>query len=160
VNAETEVSSETMHSDERIAHSRDVEHLVVALMERAGPTEALMAGPEVVLAFTVGGVHYLLIRSDGPPAVAILSPRERQIARMVGKGLTNKSIAHMLDISPWTVSTHLRRIFTKLSVTNRAAMVTRLLTWKPVTQEPPWNEAFMTIQDLRSDQNGARSGAL
>jgi DNA-binding CsgD family transcriptional regulator len=32
----------------------------------------------------------------------------------------------VLDISMWTVSTHLRRIFAKLGVTSRAAMVTTM----------------------------------
>lgn len=63
----------------------------------------------------------------------MLSPREQEIARMVAKGYPNKTIAHVLDISTWTVGTHLRRIFAKLSVGSRAAMVARLLedkeTW-------------------------------
>jgi DNA-binding CsgD family transcriptional regulator len=42
---------------------------------------------------------------------------------MVAKGLTNSAIAGKLALSPWTVSTHLRRIFAKLDVTTRAAMV-------------------------------------
>jgi Bacterial regulatory proteins, luxR family len=46
---------------------------------------------------------------------------------MVAKGYANKSIASILDISSWTVSSHLRRIYTKLGVTSRAAMVARLL---------------------------------
>ena len=33
------------------------------------------------------------------------------------------AIAGKLDVSPWTVSTHLRRIFAKLDVPTRAAMV-------------------------------------
>jgi len=61
------------------------------------------------------------------PAWPSLSPREQEIARMVGKGYTNKEIAAVLDISSWTVSTHLRRIFSKLEVCSRAAMVARLL---------------------------------
>src|SRR5438067_9195671 len=56
-------------------------------------------------------------------AVDVLSPREREIARMVSQGYTNKMIANVLDISLWTVSTHLRRIFAKLGVSTRAAMV-------------------------------------
>ncbi len=56
-----------------------------------------------------------------------LSPRELEIARMVAAGNPNKTIAAVLDISAWTVGTHLRRIFSKLRVTSRAAMVARLM---------------------------------
>ncbi|MGA8809325.1 MAG: helix-turn-helix transcriptional regulator [Thermoanaerobaculia bacterium] len=58
---------------------------------------------------------------------AALSPRELEIARMVAVGHPNKTIAAVLDISAWTVGTHLRRIFSKLRVTSRAAMVARLM---------------------------------
>ncbi|MFI5694498.1 LuxR family transcriptional regulator [Kribbella sp. NPDC051586] len=52
-----------------------------------------------------------------------LSPRELQIARLVADGATNRAIASSLEISPWTVSTHMRRIFAKLDVSSRAEMV-------------------------------------
>ncbi|MFG2106469.1 response regulator transcription factor [Micromonospora chersina] len=52
-----------------------------------------------------------------------LSPRELQIARKVADGATNRAIASSLDISLWTVSTHMRRIFAKLGVSSRAEMV-------------------------------------
>jgi DNA-binding CsgD family transcriptional regulator len=55
-----------------------------------------------------------------------LSPREQQIAGMVASGDTNGAIAHRLGISTWTVAAHLRRIFEKLGVHTRAAMVARL----------------------------------
>jgi DNA-binding CsgD family transcriptional regulator len=55
-----------------------------------------------------------------------LSPRELQIARLVAGGATNQAIARTLDISTWTVSTHLRRIFAKLGVCTRAEMVAQL----------------------------------
>ena len=45
----------------------------------------------------------------------------------MSKGHPNKFIAKVLDISPWTVSTHLRRVFTKLGVTSRAEMVADVL---------------------------------
>lgn len=60
-------------------------------------------------------------------AATALSPREQEIARMVATGCTNKEIASVLEISSWTVSTHLRRIFGKLDVSTRAAMVARLV---------------------------------
>ncbi|MBE9064236.1 hypothetical protein IQ256_25095 [cf. Phormidesmis sp. LEGE 11477] len=52
-----------------------------------------------------------------------LSPREREIVCLIAFGLSNKQIASRLDISIWTVSTHLRRIFNKLHVDTRAAVV-------------------------------------
>ncbi len=70
----------------------------------------------------------MLVRlpSPGRPSVR-LSPREQQIVGMVAQGQPNKIIAAALSISPWTVNTHLRRIFTKLGVGTRAAMVVRLV---------------------------------
>jgi hypothetical protein len=46
---------------------------------------------------------------------------------MVAEGHPNKVIAAVLSISPWTVGTHLRRIFAKFGVGSRAAMVARWL---------------------------------
>jgi DNA-binding CsgD family transcriptional regulator len=57
----------------------------------------------------------------------LLSPREQEIARMVARGLPNKAIAAVLEISTWTVGTYLRRMFAKLGVTSRAAMIARLM---------------------------------
>jgi DNA-binding CsgD family transcriptional regulator len=80
----------------------------------------------VLLDVTVGHIRCLLVREE--PALRVtLSPRERQIALMVAHGRTNQAIATSLDISVWTVSTHLRRIFAKLAVSSRAEMVARLL---------------------------------
>ena len=53
----------------------------------------------------------------------LLSERELQIVELVAQGQSNKQIAKKLKISEWTVSTHLRRVFTKLKVDSRAAMV-------------------------------------
>lgn len=52
-----------------------------------------------------------------------LSKRELQIVVLVAEGKVNKQIADSLKISEWTVSTYLRRIFAKLGVDSRAAMV-------------------------------------
>jgi DNA-binding CsgD family transcriptional regulator len=127
VDAEAQLSFGSMQGGQRTAHPQVIERLVAALMAHAVDVEARMTEPGIVLDLTVEGVRCLLIRCDAPSALAILSPREREIARMVADGLTNKTIAYMLEISPWTVSTHLRRIFAKLSVTSRAAMVAQLV---------------------------------
>lgn len=55
----------------------------------------------------------------------ILTNREIQIIMLVAEGKPNRQIACKLKISEYTVSTHLRRIFAKLDVDSRAAMIYR-----------------------------------
>lgn len=55
-----------------------------------------------------------------------LSPRELEIARLVACGYPDKTVAAVLDPSPWTVATYLRRIYMKSGVRCRAAMVREL----------------------------------
>jgi len=82
---------------------------------------------DIILDCEVDGVRCVLARAQNSSADALpLSPREREVARMIAKGYPNKIIASVLDISVWTVSTHLRRIFAKLGVTSRTAMVTTM----------------------------------
>jgi len=88
---------------------------------------------DVIFTGEVDGVRYLLVRTHQAAGTSIsLSPREQEIARMIAKGHANKTIAAVLDISVWTVSTHLRRIFAKMGVTSRTAMVARILTHRLV----------------------------
>lgn len=65
------------------------------------------------------------------PTLPGLSPREVEIVRLVAKGYPKKTVAAVLDISPWTVAAHLRRIYVKIGVNCRAAMVARTLTGLP-----------------------------
>lgn len=84
---------------------------------------------EILLDTNIDDVHCLLVRRGKrtEQTQTALSPRERVIARMVAEGYPNKTIAAMLEISTWTVGTHLRRIFAKLGVGSRAAMVAHLI---------------------------------
>jgi DNA-binding CsgD family transcriptional regulator len=85
-----------------------------------GPTE------HVLFDVDVDGERYLLIKIVPQERCgAALSPREREIVRMVAHGHPNKVIAAVLNISAWTVCTHLRRIFAKFGVSSRAAMVAK-----------------------------------
>jgi two-component system nitrate/nitrite response regulator NarL len=56
-----------------------------------------------------------------------LSPRERATAQLVAQGLPNKCIAKNLNISHWTVATYMKRIFLKLGVSSRTAMIAMLI---------------------------------
>ncbi|RAJ40041.1 AAA ATPase-like protein [Kitasatospora sp. SolWspMP-SS2h] len=57
-----------------------------------------------------------------PPAPGALTWQERRIADLAASGLTNKQIGARMHLSPRTVSSHLYRVFPKLSVTSRAAL--------------------------------------
>jgi DNA-binding NarL/FixJ family response regulator len=57
-----------------------------------------------------------------------LTPRERQVAELVCKGLRNGSIAKFLRIKPGTVKTHTRNIYRKVHVKSKIAMLLRFIT--------------------------------
>ncbi len=61
----------------------------------------------------------LRARSSATP----LSPRELEIVQLVVEDLTNAEIAERLIISPRTVTTHLDRIYTRLGINSRTALV-------------------------------------
>ena len=63
---------------------------------------------------------------EGEDAAGRLTGRELEIAVLVAQGHPTKTIAYRLQISEWTVATYIRRIYCKLNVDNRAAMVYRL----------------------------------
>ncbi|MGW4532821.1 LuxR C-terminal-related transcriptional regulator [Nocardia sp. NPDC004340] len=86
--------------------------------------------------FTAAGAHELLTAAtaaqrklaghrgvSGPNA---LTEREREVAELAARGLTNKAIAEQLYLSPRTVEDHLGRILRKLGITGRAGIAHRL----------------------------------
>ncbi len=81
---------------------------------------------EVLAEVDVEGTTYRLSRLRQRPRTLDLTPRELEIAGLVAKGLPTKAIGAMLGISGWTVLTHLRRVFARLSLHSRTAMVKRL----------------------------------
>ena len=54
-----------------------------------------------------------------------LSTREQEVLALVALGLTNRDIANELYLSVDTVKTYVRRLFTKLGVSNRTQAATR-----------------------------------
>jgi DNA-binding CsgD family transcriptional regulator len=92
-----------------------------------GP-QAATTEEETVLSVELNGVQYSLAQRQArsSPEPVKLSAREREIARLISSGHTNKTVAAVLEISLWTVDTHIRRIFAKLGVRSRSAMVARL----------------------------------
>ncbi|MBB5788173.1 helix-turn-helix transcriptional regulator [Jiangella mangrovi] len=56
-----------------------------------------------------------------PGAGVALTPREREVLRLVAAGRTNRAVAAELVLSEKTVARHVANIFTKLNVSSRAA---------------------------------------
>lgn len=52
-----------------------------------------------------------------------LTERKLEVVRLVARGLTDKEVATSLHISRNTVDSHLRKIYGKLELRNRAALV-------------------------------------
>ncbi|MCU0533009.1 MAG: helix-turn-helix transcriptional regulator [Hydrococcus sp. Prado102] len=98
---------------------------------KTSPKSEVNAYGLVVGHFQVNKQFYSIVqvqdkpRDPKPNIAEILTQRELQIATLVAIGCSNKQIANRLKISEWTISTHLRRIFIKLGVTSRAAMIYR-----------------------------------
>jgi len=59
-----------------------------------------------------------------------LTARERDILAMIGQGGSNKRVARKLKISPETVKSHLKHIFSKLAVSTRTEAVFRAMSLK------------------------------
>jgi RNA polymerase sigma factor (sigma-70 family) len=100
------------------------------LLKRSSPEEILRAIAEVRSggAPMTGEIARMVVETFQKPAVEVLaaaelSAREKEILDLVAKGLTNKEIGPLLNISYDTVRAHLRRIYEKLHVRCRTEAV-------------------------------------
>jgi DNA-binding NarL/FixJ family response regulator len=97
------------------------EHLVAAV-RLVGTGDALLA-PSITRRL----VERFAAGPGAPPVVhrdlAALTPREREVLVLVGRGRSNTEIADDLTLSEATVKTHVTRIFGKLGLRDRAQAV-------------------------------------
>ncbi|MGW3178986.1 response regulator [Kitasatospora sp. NPDC001119] len=72
-------------------------------------------------------IHEFAGRHEPRPRLARelagLTPREREVLRLVARGLPNRGIADHLGLSIATVKTHVRRLLAKLDAHDRAQLV-------------------------------------
>jgi DNA-binding NarL/FixJ family response regulator len=88
-----------------------------AALELEAASEALArlgARPDLERARTV-------LDRTGHPATSGLTRREAEVLRLLATGLTNRTIAQHLHVTPRTVDTHVSSILTKLGVSTRTA---------------------------------------
>lgn len=92
------------------------------LLKTSCPTELLKA-----ISSVIDGGRYICEQLPSPLSrhneAKQLSPREKEVLRLVSLGSQNKNIANDLCISECTVKTHMTNIFTKLNAISRTEAV-------------------------------------
>ena len=68
-------------------------------------------------------------RPDSPGGMPVLTERELQVLRGMGRGRSNSEIGKELYLSEDTVKTHARRLFRKLGAADRAQAVAMGFRW-------------------------------
>jgi two-component system nitrate/nitrite response regulator NarL len=63
----------------------------------------------------------------GSPASPALTPRERDIVRILARGASNKDIARELDLAESTVKIHVRNVLRKLNLSSRVQIAIHAL---------------------------------
>lgn len=121
--------------------------LALAAFTRSGPAEP-DASPRTVAVPTslgwitlhaalpdgtaAGRVAVVLERAPSAQSTAVqleahgVTAREREIAGLLARGLTNPEIAALLVVSPYTVQDHVKSLFEKTNVSSRQELVARI----------------------------------
>jgi two-component system response regulator DevR len=128
--AETRVIVLTSSADDRMIYesiSAGACGYLLKEIDPAGLVDAVRraAAGEAILSPDLTARVLNLVRTPGgqsEPArlLATLSPQESRVLELVVAGLTNKEIAHRLDLSENTVKNYLGTVFEKLQVTRRS----------------------------------------
>jgi DNA-binding NarL/FixJ family response regulator len=66
-------------------------------------------------------------RGDSFEMIELLTPRERDILKLMASGIGNRAIANALSLSEGTVKNHVSSVFAKLGVTDRTNAVLRAI---------------------------------
>jgi two-component system response regulator NreC len=143
----------TMHDDASYLRRALEAGAAGYVLKRAADTELVTA----IRAVSRGGTylhqeHLPFLLQDNPPepepasdeAYESLSPRERQVVRLVALGHTNQETADMLYLSVKTVESYRARLRAKLGLETRAALVRYALQHGLLVSGDDSSEAFDT----------------
>jgi DNA-binding CsgD family transcriptional regulator len=72
-----------------------------------------------------------------------LTAREYEVARLVGRGMTNREIAAELAVAPRTVSAHVEHVLAKLGAARRAEIASWVAAVAPVGHATDWASSPM-----------------
>ena len=82
-----------------------------------------------------------------------LSDREREISVLVAREFTNEQIGEKLNISELTVKTHLRNIYSKIGVHDRAQLVIRILKSEADFWNVEYHKLMRRLHQAQDDKN-------
>lgn len=92
-------------------------------VSKSSPPENLCAVIEAVMRGKIAFPQAVFAANAAAHPVDALTPRERELLELLVQGLTNSEIARSVGVSPNTVKFHLRNLYDKLGVRNRAEAV-------------------------------------
>ena len=82
-----------------------------------------------------------------------LSSREREVSVLISQGSTNEQIGEKLNISEPTVKTHLRNIYSKIGVHDRAQLVSRILKSEADFWNVEYHKLMRRLHQAQGDKN-------
>ncbi len=101
-------------ADGYLLKDMEPEELLVALRQAAAGKMVVSPALTEILAGALREV-----RSDDEPDINSLTPRERDILKLIAQGQPNKMIARKLDITESTVKVHVKNLMKKMKVKSR-----------------------------------------
>jgi len=72
--------------------------------------------------------------ADRGPGGESLTPREKEVLRLLAEGLSARQMARRLDLSERTINTHVANVYRKLAVSNRVQAVRQAIRLGLVTE--------------------------
>jgi DNA-binding NarL/FixJ family response regulator len=111
---------------------------VSAFVAKTAPTDEILAAIRhaavAPTSFTATGLGPAMARREST-SQALLSPRETQVLKLLGQGLSVRAIAVALSVSVSTAKTYVERLYEKLEVSNRAQAIMTALQRGLITPE-------------------------
>ncbi|MBE6977807.1 MAG: hypothetical protein E7438_04100 [Ruminococcaceae bacterium] len=106
--------------------------LMFTLRRRITDEEAVQAAEEEAVAVPAAEVTEADTTSD---PLAVLTPKEREVAEFICMGYTNADIAKLLFISEHTVKDHTKKIYPKLGVHSRLELATLVNNYRMTSRK-------------------------
>ncbi|GAA1271800.1 response regulator transcription factor [Sphaerisporangium rubeum] len=94
---------------------KDVDPDALVRAVRAVHGGQVLLAPEAADAMLSGPA----VPSSGPPSIAVLTDREREVLALIASGRSNREIARELVVAEKTVKTHVSNVLMKLGVQDR-----------------------------------------